>query len=436
MSKHLCKKVVMSLFVLSIFGTAKICSAGDGLIRAEIAELKTRITQLEEKLARQDEKVTELKEKGISPWEGLNIGAGATFVVQGTVDANRSTNDKEDVTDGSYSVDLEIEKEFGDFGLGFVHLETGDGAGVEDELELFSNVNRDADDSGNSVSLTEAWYEQYLLDNQLTLTAGKINVGSYVDQNEIANDECTQFLGHIFKNAPTIDFPDNNAGLHALIAPASISWLELEAQVMDGAGDWEDIFDNIFATYQLNIKPQIFADLSGNYRAYGWYKHTNYSKWAEIDNEYSQFEHKYGFGLSCDQQLTDNFTLFTRYGWCNPDVYDSGVASSSGANFSLEHTCSAGVQLKGNLWGRDQDYIGAAIGMAIPSDKYKDAGADRKADNEGHFEIYYAWHLNDHLTLSPDLHIIWNPFGSDYIVNNERRDGSIAVIGCRGQVDF
>lgn len=405
-------------------------------VKDELAELKARIAQLEQKLAKQEEKVTELKEEGVSAWEGLNIGAGATFVVQGTVDANRSTNPKEDATDGSYSVDLEIEKEFGDFGLGFVHLETGDGAGVEDELEVFSNVNRDADDSDNSVSLTEAWYEHYFLDNQFTLTAGKIDSTCYVDQNGIANDEGAQFLGRIFRNAPTIDFPDNNAGLRALIAPASISWLELEAQIMDGAGDWEDIFDNIFTTYQLNIKPEIFAGLSGNYRAYGWYKHTDHTEWAEVDNEFNQSAHKYGFGLSCDQQITDNFTLFTRYGWCNPDVYDSGITSSSSANYSLEHSWSVGAQLNGEVWGRDQDYLGLALGMAVPGDKYKEAGVDRKADNEGHFELYYAWYVNDHLTLSPDLHVIWNPFGSDYIVNNERRDDTITVIGCRAQVDF
>ncbi len=404
-------------------------------VEDEIAELKTRIAQLEKKLTKQDEQMSDLE--GVPPAiEGLNIGAGATFIVQGTVDANRSTNPKEDVTDGSYSVDLEIEKEFGDFGLGFIHLETGDGAGVEDELEVFSNVNRDADDADNGVSLTEVCYEHYFLDNQLTLTAGKIDATCYVDQNEIANDECAQFLGHIFRNAPTIDFPDNNAGIHGLITPQDIPWLEFEAQVMDGVGDWEDILDNIFATYQLNIKPEIFADLSGNYRAYGWYKHTNYTEWAEVDNEFNQFAHKYGFGVSFDQQISDNFTIFTRYSWSNPDVYDPGITSSSGANFSLEYTFSVGLQLSGSPWAREEDHIAVAIGMAIPSDKYKEAQANREADNEGHLELYYAWHVNDHLTLSPDLHVIWNPFGSDYIVNNERRDDTITVIGCRGQVDF
>lgn len=61
----------------------------------------------------------------------------------------------EDVTDASYSVDLEFAKEF-EKGQALIHLETGDGAGVDEELKLFSGVNRDADNSDNTVYVTEA----------------------------------------------------------------------------------------------------------------------------------------------------------------------------------------------------------------------------------------------------------------------------------------
>jgi len=76
---------------------------------------------------------------------GLTIGAGATFILQGTANANGDDLAKngEDVTDASYSMDLEFEKTFDDYGVAFLHLETGDGAGVEDELKVFSNVNRE-----------------------------------------------------------------------------------------------------------------------------------------------------------------------------------------------------------------------------------------------------------------------------------------------------
>jgi hypothetical protein len=192
-----------------------------------------------------------------------------------------------------------------------------------------------------------------------------------VDQNEIANDECHQFLGRIFRNAPTIDFSDNNAGLRGIISPQEASWLDIEAQVLDGNDGWEDIAGHVFTTAQINLKPRLAEGLAGNYRIYGWYKDTNYTKWSDSRK---QWEERYGFGASIDQQVTDIFTVFGRYGWADPDVFDPGITSSAGSNFSLEHAWSAGFQLNGKPWGREQDHFAAAGGMVIPSGKYKDYG--------------------------------------------------------------
>jgi len=433
--------------------TESALAEGDTDLRKEIEFLKQRITMLEEKIEKQQEqrgRQAKASEEGVEAgseglakisesFEGLNIGIGATYIVQGAADANNvstaiGSKNEEGITDGSYSMCLTFEKEFDNYGKAFLGLETGDGAGVEDELEVFSNVNRDADDSNNSVGVPEVWYEQYLFDNQFTLRGGKIDPTCNVDQNEIAHDECTQFLGRIFRNSPTIDFTDNTGGLYMLITPKDSEWIDLEAQVLDGYGDWEDTADHVFTTAQINLKPKIQEGLAGNYRIYGWYKDINYTKWQD---QLKMWEHRYGFGTSIDQQLTDIFTVFGRYGWCDPDVFDPAMTSSSGANYSLEHAWSAGFQLNGKPWNREQDHFACAVGMAIPSDEYKEyAGTNLRADDEGHFEAYYSCRLNDHLTLSPDIQVIWNPFGNDYIVNNQRRDETITVIGCRGQVDF
>jgi hypothetical protein len=95
---------------------------------------------------------------------GLEIGAGATFVGQGATNANNTdaADGRKSSFDGSYSADIEIAGEFGDHGMAFVLLEAGQGDGVESELTVFSNVNRDAGDSGAKVEATEFWYEHYL----------------------------------------------------------------------------------------------------------------------------------------------------------------------------------------------------------------------------------------------------------------------------------
>lgn len=312
------------------------------------------------------------------------------------------------------------EKAFEDYGKAFLHLETGDGAGVEDELQVFSNVNRDADDSDNSMAVTEAWCEHYFKGIPVKLMAGKIDGTILVDTNEYANDETTQFLGRFFRNSPVIEFPDNAAGLRLELE--LMDYLNLRLLMMDGDNDWEDVADDGFYAAQLNIKPGLF-ERGGNYRLIGWLSGRDHTKW---DNPASTKEKTYGFGLSVDQELSDSLGAFLRYGWQDPDVYLNSEA------FSLEQAWSAGIHAAGTRWNRKDDVLGLAIGQVMPSDKYKGAGTDLNAKDEGHVEAYYNCKVNSHLALTPDLQIIWNPYGDD-AANGE---STITVIGIRGQVDF
>jgi len=411
--------------VIFLLSTLCFLLSASFLYADELSEMKAQVKALQariEALEAAQEETEETIENIPAIAEGLKIGAGATFIVQGTKDANATASKGEDVTDTSYSIDLIFEKEFDDFGMALLQLETGDGAGVEDELTLFSNVNRDTDDSNNSVSVTKAWYEHYLFDKQLAITFGKIDAGDYLDQNKIACDECAQFLGRMFKHASTIQFPDNNAGIHGVFSSDEAPWLEIEAQVLDGDDDWEDIGDEVFASGQVNLRPELIEGRECNYRFYGWYKDTDHIEWR---NNTNMQEENYGFGTSIDQEITDVLTLFGRYGWQNPEVYASGV------DFSLEHSWSAGARIMGSPWDREEDYIGLAVGMEVPSDDYKETQS-RTGDSEGHFEAYYYCQLNDHLSISPDFQLIWDAYGNDV----SDREDTIYVFGSRAQVDF
>jgi len=392
-----------------------------GEIEDEITVLKSKIARLEQRLDEQAELTSGL-EGTKEMLKGLSISAGATFIVQGTNNANGDdlSAKGEDVTDGSYSIDLEIEKTFDDYGMAFIHLETGDGASVEDELKVFSNVNRDADDSDNSLALTEVWYEHYFQALPLTLTLGKIDPTVYIDTNIYANDECRQFLGRSFRNSPTIEFCDNSGGLHLGLAPAD--FMELDLITLDADSDWEDMGDGVFFGAQLNFKPNLFKR-GGNYRIVGWLDNRDHTRWK--DSAKSK-EEGYGVGVSFDQELSDSIGAFLRYGWQDPDVY------LNGESFSLEHAWSTGIQLTGTGWGRKDDVLGLAVGQVIPSDQYKKAGTNLEAADEGHFEAYYNYKVNEHLTLTPDVQLIWNPYGDDAANGNS----TVTVVGMRGQVDF
>jgi hypothetical protein len=422
--KKMNKKVAKLVITAGFFSL--LCSTGFAQSReSELSELKQRILKLEQKIAKQEkvagkQKETEQELVEIKKiFSGFKIGASATYIIQGTGNANNNSGD-DSATDASYSADLEIEKEFEDYGLAFLHFEAGNGEGVTDELQVFSNVNADVTGDAN-FDLIEAWYEHYFKSMPLTLTFGKLDATAYIDANDYANDECSQFLGDMFKNSAVIEFPDDNsAGVRARFE--SVDFLDIELAAVDANDGWEDIFNNIFFAGQLNFKPNLF-DRFGNYRVYGWVNDKDHIKWS---SPAETKEKNYGFGLSFDQELTEVLGIFARYGWQNPKVY------SSGADFSLEQSWSAGLQLAGNLWGRNDDVLGLAFGQVIPSDDYKAAGTNLKADPENHLEAYYNFKVNDHLSISPDIQVVWNSYGGDAAGG----DNTIVVGGIRSQVDF
>ncbi len=389
-----------------------------------------KINEYESKLSQFEENLHRVPGEPIQLMEGLELGAGGTMIVQGANNLNYDEDgrtEKKSRTDGSYSADVTLGKEFEEIGgRAFLHLEAGQGAGLDDNLTLYSGVNRDAGDSAAKVEVTEFWYEQGLFKDKAALTFGKLDPTAYFDQSEVANDETTQFLGSIFRNSPVVEFPDNGAGIRFAYLP--VEWVELGYGLFDGSGSWEKIGDNLFNIGQAHFKTN-FLGLPGNYRFYGWNNNVDHTKW--LDSEKNK-EAAYGFGLSFDQKLNDIVTLFTRYGWQNPKVYNPELTAADGSNYSLEQSWSAGFQVEGKHWGRENDVFAFAVGQVMPSDDYKKANEGYLAKAEGHLEAYYRIHVNDHLSVSPDFQYIWNPFGKDISGNS----GGIFVGGLRAQVDF
>jgi carbohydrate-selective porin OprB len=372
---------------------------------------------------------------------GLKMEAGATFIGQQALNANRNVNKKGSTSnDASYSIDLALEKEFSNWGRGFMHIETGDGLAGDQRTALFSTVNRDADDSDNFLKLTEAYYEQYLFDKQTGIKFGQIDSTIEMDQNEFAHDETTQFLSYMFRNSPVIDFPGNHLGTKVLIEPKMTPWIDLSGSYMDGDADGANFMNSGFMFGQINLKPTFSGEnRPGNYRFYSWRNDSNHSKW--LDSEITG-RSGYGFGLSFDQRLTDDVGVFSRYGWQDKNVY------------LLENAWSTGVSIQGNRWNRKDDYLGLAFGQAYPGKNWRiegdslDPAIIRSADTESHLELYYSFKLNDHFTLSPNFQWIWNPYGLDTnpssatdltdlsTVEADFSRGTAYILGLRAQVDL
>jgi len=442
------------LIFLSLKAWPEEPSYGD-LIK-EIQALKARVEELEKKLTIEEGKTCEVEARTVEiekvvkgagrqiayePGQGMEvtgiaIGADATFILQGTPNANNAGTGDSSKINGSWSSDIEIKKSFEDWGLAFLHLEAGQGDGLESDLAVFSNVNRDAMASTARIEVTEAWYAQSFFSKKASITGGKLDFTVYFDQNEYANDETTQFLGRIFRNSPSIEFPpDNTLGFEGHISIEPIRYLEFDAGYFDADADWTNIFQKAFFMAQVNFMPaELFTEIDkenwfGNYRFYAWLNGLNHNKLVAAGTETTDNkEINYGFGFSFDQMLTSTFGTFCRFGWQRPDIalYDGTP--------TLEWSWSAGAQMTGKYWKRKNDVLAFAIGQAFPSKDWTDSSDDNYGVGEGHIEAYYKCQINDCLAISPDIQLIWNPNGVSK--SSEGHSNPIFVYGARAQIDF
>jgi len=431
-------------------------------LKIQVAELQKQVNEQKCSILAQQGTVNEVKQSLIqavpaeglikyAPGEGVELPCGfkmqadATFVVQGTPHANNAADTNKSRCDASWSADIFIEKAFDDWGLALLHLEPGQSNGLEDSLSLYSSVNRDINNTDSNVPITEVWYEHYLFNKQVSVTAGKMDPANYLDQNEYAFNECTQFLGRIFRNSPAVEWPnDNTLGAALVIAPELIPYLAVNASYFNANNTYKDIFDKPFISTELAFQPAKAFGYDekmwgGNYRIYWWYNGLYHPKYV------GQFEQpaddakntNTGFGLSFDQMITDVFGLFSRFGWQRPDI---AIVSTNPNAAPIEAMWSAGIQMTGKYWNRADDVLAFAVGQALPGKAYKDsdaalaAGASGAA--EGHIEIYYNIKLTKNLKITPDLQWIWNPYGISESYQGLGFDRTMFIYGMRGQLDF
>lgn len=438
--------IVVAAMVLAFPG---IAPAGE--VQDEIDALKERIRQLERNLASQNRRIDEQGQKiqdhdsDLKQFEtvktavsGLDIDVSATSVVQGTY--NNDDNYEEvfgvprtgDDWDAQYTVDVAISSKIGETGTALLLLKAGEGLGVNDEVLSFGRPNDDAIGDDADVNVSEVWYEHSFLDGTIVATVGKLDLRRWVDTNAVANDEDTQFLNGAFVNNLAIDLPQDYAeedftyGARLSFIPSDMFAINLGYVETDG--DFEEIFSDNFYIAEIALKPK-FGELQGAYRVYGW---LNNSDHTELDDITENDEEGYGAGISIDQQLTPDVTAFGRFGWQDADLYP------------IEYAWSAGFQVDGNLWGRQDDMFGIAYSRADTSDDYRDLireqgrvlrprwlRQDSPFDSkpaEHVAEAYYRIQCNKHLAITPDVQYIENMRGYD--------SDAVVILGVRAHVSF
>jgi hypothetical protein len=226
----------------------------------------------------------------------------------------------------------------------------------------------------NELNLREAWLRTELFGQRLALSLGRLDLTNYFDNNAAANDETTQFISDALVNNPALGLTSNGSGVVAIYDAKNGINFKLGAQQSDP--DATNLSESIFSLAEVGYLARPFSLPEGNYRL--WYRRDN-----------SSGRQRDGYGVSLDQKLNPNVTLFARYGSADADVghdrfYSTGVEFEYGA-----------VLNPLDAWG---------VGYA-----YLDLGS---GDSERLQEVYYNFHLADRLRLSLHLqHVTEERFG-------------------------
>jgi len=470
------RKTLISV-ALALPAWPALAAPNDDAMRAELSRLVQRLDQLEaanrqlqtrlaevEHQEKEEAMASRLEDveiellslrkqaRAIEMVEGVSAGAAMTMVAQKALTGETNESDSQ----LNYRADISVTLPGGEIGDAEGHLfaqfRLGQGEGLSFINPGFSSTPNstafqltEGDDA--AAILAQAWYQMDVPLNgtredaskHLEINFGKIDPFVFFDQNAVADDESSRFLNNAFVHNPLMD----SGGVAGVDAYGFSPGARLAYHADGTAGEWwrvslgafgagkgasfKDSFDQPFVIAQLETGHQYLDGLAGTVRLYAWTngRATPYANAAD-----SGTERQSGWGLSADQQVTETVTLFARYGYATQ------------GHVRFNHATTAGMELSGAAWGREKDRLGLAGGWLSASNRFQADAPTLDADGadgpdfgyaasgaERLAELYYAWHVNEHLELTPDLQWISRP-GADGAA------GDVTVLGLRATMGF
>lgn len=353
--------------------------------------------------------------------DGIKVEGSVAAVAQRINDNGRSDSRHESLL--SWRGDIGIALPAGEIGHGkglfFTHLRVGQqGNGFTSLKPTFTGAfnslgfQADADSQKTVAIVAEAYYQLTTplgddprrTPHQLQLNVGKMDPFVFFDQNAIADNEATKFLNNVFVHNPLLDSGHAVGADEFGFAPgvrlayrndrAKPDWWQVSVAAF-GAGNGAGFgrsFEKPFVIGQLEYGLKAYG-LDGHYRLYGWRN----GQYDGFDGTKSATT---GWGASIDQRVHEDVTLFARYG------------QSTQGKAAFDRAVTVGAEVTGDFWGRGADTVGMAWAWLRSSQDFRAAaplldgfgfearGAEQVA------ELYYRWHVNKHLSLTPDLQYV------------------------------
>lgn len=265
----------------------------------------------------------------------------------------------------------------------------------------------------------------------LQIVAGKFGLADYFDGNMYSHDPRTQFLNWSLMTHGAWDYAANTRGYTDGIyanyqfdtwqVRASLSALPTNANGPNlGFSFKKSNAVNLEVEKKITFKNNDSGTIKllgyknlagmGNYNL----ANSNYIITPNIVSTRQDGRTKYGIGINADYSHSDTWGLFGRMS------YNDGK-NETWAFTEIDQSASLGINLKGKLWNRSDDFAGLALatnGLSASHQTYQKLGGNGFMIGDGNLnygtekivEAFYSFAIpHTSFTLSPDYQFVVNP---------------------------
>jgi len=328
-------------------------------------------------------------------------------------------------------------------------------SGVETRAYLARAFVRQSFDFGGESREVPAGFNQLATtydSRRLVFSLGKFPLTDFFEKSSYANDPRTQFMNWALITYGAYDYAADARG-YDIGGIGELYWDDwvfragrgMEPTVANG----RSLYYNLFRRHgdQVEIEhDHVVHDQPGAVRVLVYRNLANAGNYAQAValaaatgtipdiTAHRYLEAKTGYGASVEQSLSPSVALWARGMWCDCRVEQYAFTE-------IDNSMSAGVQIKGFLWQRREDTVGAAFsfnGLSPQHLAYLAAGGlggflgdgQLNYTREQDYEAYYSALVYRGVHLTADYQRIVNP---GY---NADRHGPVHMVSGRVHVEF
>jgi len=264
---------------------------------------------------------------------------------------------------------------------------------MTNSLGTLWSPNDSSSDDYNKIN--QLWWGSRLFDGQFGFLVGKIDPGTRINENRFAGSGNTQFFSQPFATNPARSFPDNGIGMMLRWEPNPwyhVHYTMSDSDAISSHSPFTTINGRWLYAGEVAFKPVIKG------LGQGMYRFMIYDRDAETANEV-------GWSISADQNITDHYGVFLRYG------------GNDGNLDTISELVAAGFSLL-TPFDRKNDQAGIGVSYTHPT-----SGNLR---DEYSSEVYYRLQVTEGFELSASAQLVVDPSAST--------EDTLGVFGVRARL--